>query len=224
MGRFISPDRASNPVTIPFANIYNPQSLNLYAYTSNNPLNRFDPDRHLDCGSAGASGTSTNGLINGLSSFFHGIACGLSRALVGGDNQSHTSVTTTQHDNYTPAQLGLQTPVTASLKTVTFNLGYSGEVGLYRGIAGSQQISAGATANSPLHMFGATTSGGFNDHNQSPDPANWVFGLTASAGASLTLSNGTEEQLEGAAHGINLAGFSFSYTGTGVYGITLPVL
>jgi Colicin E5 ribonuclease domain len=46
MGRFLSPDWSSDPEPIPFADITNPQSLNLYSYGSNNPLSTVDPDGH----------------------------------------------------------------------------------------------------------------------------------------------------------------------------------
>ena len=51
MGRFMSPDWNESPVTIPYADLSNPQTLNLYAYLSNNPLNRTDSTGH-----AGKSG------------------------------------------------------------------------------------------------------------------------------------------------------------------------
>jgi hypothetical protein len=34
---------------LPFANLANPQTLNLYAYVQGNPLNGVDPDGHEDC-------------------------------------------------------------------------------------------------------------------------------------------------------------------------------
>jgi RHS repeat-associated protein len=46
MGRFMSPDWATTPVNIPYANLANPQSLNLYAYAANNPLGRADDNGH----------------------------------------------------------------------------------------------------------------------------------------------------------------------------------
>jgi len=46
MGRFMSPDWNSEPEAIPFADLRNPQSLNLYAYVNNNPLRMADPDGH----------------------------------------------------------------------------------------------------------------------------------------------------------------------------------
>jgi RHS repeat-associated protein len=46
LGRFMTPDWAAKPITVPYANFGNPQSLNLYSYVRNNPLSRFDPDGH----------------------------------------------------------------------------------------------------------------------------------------------------------------------------------
>jgi RHS repeat-associated protein len=46
MGRFMSPDWSSGPAPIPYANIFDPQTLNLYTYAGNNPLSRFDPNGH----------------------------------------------------------------------------------------------------------------------------------------------------------------------------------
>ena len=38
MGRFMSPDWSAKAEPVPYAKLDNPQSLNLYAYLSNNPL------------------------------------------------------------------------------------------------------------------------------------------------------------------------------------------
>ncbi|HWA93833.1 MAG TPA: RHS repeat-associated core domain-containing protein [Terracidiphilus sp.] len=48
MGRFLSPDWSESPVPIPSASLSDPQSLNLYSYTRNNPLTRKDDDGHCD--------------------------------------------------------------------------------------------------------------------------------------------------------------------------------
>ncbi|MEO6805321.1 MAG: RHS repeat-associated core domain-containing protein [Edaphobacter sp.] len=51
MGRFMSPDYSDDddgPVSIPYYNPSNPQSLNLYSYVHNNPVTGTDPDGH-DC-------------------------------------------------------------------------------------------------------------------------------------------------------------------------------
>jgi RHS repeat-associated protein len=46
MGRFLSPEWGESPMPVPYANFTNPQTLNLYAYVSNNPLRRNDPTGH----------------------------------------------------------------------------------------------------------------------------------------------------------------------------------
>jgi RHS repeat-associated protein len=46
MGRFISPDWDSKPQAVPYADLANPQSLNLYSYVLNNPLSKADPNGH----------------------------------------------------------------------------------------------------------------------------------------------------------------------------------
>ena len=46
MGRFMSPDWASNPQAVPYVDFSNPQSLNLFVYALNNPLNKYDLDGH----------------------------------------------------------------------------------------------------------------------------------------------------------------------------------
>ncbi len=46
MGRFLSPDWSDTPDPIPYADLADPQTLNLYAYTGNNPINGTDDDGH----------------------------------------------------------------------------------------------------------------------------------------------------------------------------------
>jgi len=46
MGRWMSPDWAGKPTTVPYADFGNPQSLNLYGYTGDNPLTKNDLDGH----------------------------------------------------------------------------------------------------------------------------------------------------------------------------------
>jgi RHS repeat-associated protein len=45
-GRFTIPDWAATAVDVPYADFGNPQSLNLYSYVKNNPLNATDLDGH----------------------------------------------------------------------------------------------------------------------------------------------------------------------------------
>jgi hypothetical protein len=44
----MSPDWADKPEAVPYSDLSNPQSLNLYGYVNNNPLSKTDPDGHVD--------------------------------------------------------------------------------------------------------------------------------------------------------------------------------
>ena len=44
--RFTTPDWSERPEPIPYADLQNPQSLNLYGYVRTNPLTNHDPDGH----------------------------------------------------------------------------------------------------------------------------------------------------------------------------------
>ena len=63
MGRFMSPDYDDDPTPVPFANLSNPQSLNLYSYGGNNPIRYADPDGHdvRVCDNNGQCNTVSNG-------------------------------------------------------------------------------------------------------------------------------------------------------------------
>lgn len=49
MGRFMSPDWSEDPDPVPYADLENPQTLNLYGYVTNNPLRLYDPTGHSGC-------------------------------------------------------------------------------------------------------------------------------------------------------------------------------
>jgi RHS repeat-associated protein len=66
LGRFMTPDWATKPTTVPYAKFGDPQTLNLYAFVENGPVNRADMDGHLwnipgQPGSPGCVNTDTSG-------------------------------------------------------------------------------------------------------------------------------------------------------------------
>jgi RHS repeat-associated protein len=72
MGRFLSPDYQSAddddvPEAVPNGSLTNPQTLNLYSYTQNNPLSRRDYDGHASWGDCadGSGSQCFNGDYNG---------------------------------------------------------------------------------------------------------------------------------------------------------------
>jgi len=46
IGRFMTPDWAARPIAVPYAVFGDPQTLNLYSYVENGPINRADADGH----------------------------------------------------------------------------------------------------------------------------------------------------------------------------------
>ena len=66
MGRFVTPDWSAGPATVPYAHLDNPQTLNLYSYVDNNPINGIDPDGHaINHEFDGPSGLDAAPLIEG---------------------------------------------------------------------------------------------------------------------------------------------------------------
>jgi len=59
-GRWLLPDWSATPVPVPYATFTNPQSLNLYTYVGNNPVNAVDGDGHVDPQQNGNGGTGNN--------------------------------------------------------------------------------------------------------------------------------------------------------------------
>lgn len=66
MGRFMSPDWSEYPNAVPYADLGDPQSLNLYRYAANNPLRFRDASGHThqDCSKSSSSSTDSDGTIH----------------------------------------------------------------------------------------------------------------------------------------------------------------
>lgn len=62
-GRFLSPDWSDDPNPLPYADLNDPQTLNLYQYVHNNPLSGIDDDGHVNEGCHSSSQQGTDGNI-----------------------------------------------------------------------------------------------------------------------------------------------------------------
>jgi len=65
-GRFTSPDWSATPQPIPYADLTDPQTLNLYSYVRNNPLSKADPDGHCGLFGTGQICTSVGDFLSSL--------------------------------------------------------------------------------------------------------------------------------------------------------------
>src|SRR5205807_3820866 len=63
LGRFTTPDWAARPTTVPYAKFGDPQTLNLYSYVENSPVNQADADGH-----SGAENDAVHNVHYGLTS------------------------------------------------------------------------------------------------------------------------------------------------------------
>jgi RHS repeat-associated protein len=70
LGRWLSPDWSATPTPVPYADLADPQSLNLYAYVRNNPTSRTDPDGHRCYDIGGCLGYVTNQLFTSAKKLF----------------------------------------------------------------------------------------------------------------------------------------------------------
>jgi RHS repeat-associated protein len=72
-GRWLSADWSSTPVPVPYANLTNPQTLNLYAMVSDDPETSADLDGHTQQASAGLQ--APEGINPGTGELSGGLGC-----------------------------------------------------------------------------------------------------------------------------------------------------
>ena len=103
-GRFMSSDWSAVPVPVPYANLTNPQTLNLYAIVNDNVMTFADLDGHVPLMSRGQSCQgSCNISAPGLSCTLDGIpiSCGAVSGLSGAGSlvtENGTAITTESHN------------------------------------------------------------------------------------------------------------------------------
>jgi RHS repeat-associated protein len=107
LGRFVSADWSGTPEPVPYANFGDPQSLNLYAYVRNNPLNATDMDGH-DWGSilSSAENYATKAYSNaasGITKAYDNAASGMTKAY----NTTATAISNTVKDTVNSVGAGI---------------------------------------------------------------------------------------------------------------------
>jgi RHS repeat-associated protein len=65
LGRFMTPDWAAKPTAVPYAKFGDPQTLNLYAFVENAPVNKADADGHGDYYSSNGTKLGSDGFKDG---------------------------------------------------------------------------------------------------------------------------------------------------------------
>ena len=98
----MSPDWAAKAAPVPYAEIRNPQSLNLYAYVGNNPLSRLDVNGHCwtGFGWACSAGTSLFSTIDKSTTFAF---TGQYQTYANWEKANGTSITTSETYNLSNA-------------------------------------------------------------------------------------------------------------------------
>ncbi|MDE1156352.1 MAG: hypothetical protein PW735_11580 [Acidobacteriaceae bacterium] len=163
MGRFMSPDWSKTPEGVPYADLSNPQSLNLYGYVLNNPLSKTDADGHWpDCSvcqtvinwlsSSHSSSASANGSL-GQGSASNGSLSASARAATGSASASasygaNTSVGAKVSGSVASATVNEGTHSTTQMDGLTANAGAN--VGASVGGGKGVQVGAGASANADV--------------------------------------------------------------------------
>ena len=175
LGRFMTPDWAAKPTTVPYASFGDPQTLNLYTYVENAPLNRIDADGHCTdsnspCGtvtrvwnwvtsnhSASASASSTAGQGSASNGFLSVDAkAGTAQSSASASYGTNTSVSAKASASVGETTIKEGAHSTTQMNGLTANAGANAGI-VFGGKTGSG-ISAGAGANADVLTASQTES------------------------------------------------------------------
>jgi RHS repeat-associated protein len=128
MGRFLSPDHAEDetiPVALPFAELTNPQTLNLYSYVQNNPLSNVDPDGHATWGACadGSGSQCLFGDFNGEANQQNGRTVYWNSAAGNWDNNDPTKMNDGRINDLSGGQLLMAAPMGRLLEPIMGKVG-----------------------------------------------------------------------------------------------------
>jgi RHS repeat-associated protein len=105
MGRFMTPDWATKPTDVPYADFGNPQSLNLYSYVNNNPTTTRDPDGHCIEDACVVEGLLVEGGIAAWNYFAGAGVLGLTAAAAGASPSGNAGFVSPGYPSYYHGEL-----------------------------------------------------------------------------------------------------------------------
>jgi len=153
-GRFVSPDWSAKPQPVPYANLRDPQTLNLYAYVRNNPLQNHDPDGHL-CVFGFIGSCSTPSVTSSISfpAYDPPITSQYFPAVVQGVQQSAPVVNAAFVATAAVPAAAFGVAALAGLSTTTLVAGGTAVAGAAESPQGQQAIDSISAAANPTSVF-----------------------------------------------------------------------
>jgi RHS repeat-associated protein len=165
LGRFMTPDWSARIEPVPYARLFDPQTLNLYVYARNNPLSLIDIDGHTAdlCGSVQA-GDCRQSAPDAHGNVTVAMSQTSTSAPTTDSNGVTTTTTTTTNNTYTFSQNGTLTAATHETQTVTETTDSSGHSNITTsGSGGPQNLSISAGIQQAAQQFGATNLTSFQN-------------------------------------------------------------
>lgn len=226
-GRFTSPDWSAVPQAVPYADLKDPQTLNLYTYVRNNPLSRPDRDGHQQCPLPNGQ---CSALVQQAQAAQAAQKAQAQQAVEAAQNQK-----TNQATSATPQQQQPQ-------RGLTVGVGVAGNVDVGVGVAGAEAnasaVVTGSISSTGQPSAAAAVSGGavaYAGDHVAAAPTQWappvVAGAYAGGGLTFLVANtASGTQLSGPFQTIagNVGGgagasvnLSFDATGTFVFQVTV---
>jgi RHS repeat-associated protein len=193
LGRFMTPDWDAKPITVPYAKFGDPQTLNLYSYVENDPVNRADADGHQDglrnATTAGNPGAPSQAKQNCDA---NPAAC---KGQVGAQNKPPAQTPPKPADKNDKTGGGAMVVVSGTatggvVKTGATATGTAGAGGFYNSKDG---VSVGAAASGAETAFSGTHSVGKPDQGSNPSDRNSA-GAYVGAGVGVVLTNAGSAQ------------------------------
>ncbi|HEY3973976.1 MAG TPA: RHS repeat-associated core domain-containing protein [Candidatus Sulfotelmatobacter sp.] len=138
LGRWLSSDWSAVPVPVPYANLTNPQTLNLYAMVADDPESFGDLDGHGDTTAAPNGGLTPDGQVND---------CAHDQQMCGAQQQNQNTQGQAQNANTMPFPVAPELPALGKIVTTALDA-----------VAGAVTSTTVAVAGAFAYLVGPGTS------------------------------------------------------------------